>query len=52
MKRITLETKKSVLSLFLNTAIKRLVEENEINKSGIKNPCYACIKAYLDSRVS
>lgn len=52
MKRITLETKKSVLSLFLNTAIKRLVEENEINKSGIKNPCSACIKAYLDSRVS
>lgn len=52
MKCITLETKKSVLRLFLNTAVKRLVEENEINKTGLKNPCYACIKAYLDSKVS
>jgi hypothetical protein len=52
MQRLTLETKKSVLSFFLNTAVKRLVEENKITKTEVKNPCYACIKAYIDSRVS
>jgi hypothetical protein len=52
MKRLTLNTKKDVLDLLLNTAGKRLVAKNKISQSHPDSPCYACIKAYLASKTS
>lgn len=50
MKRLSLNTKKDVLDLLLNTAGKRLIVKNKISQSHPGNPCYACIKAYLTSK--
>lgn len=48
MNRLSLNTKKNVLTLFLNTAVKRILEEKA---KKIDNPCYECLRSYLDSNV-
>jgi hypothetical protein len=45
-------TKKTLLQLFLKTAVKRIVLENKIKKEETNNPCYACIKGYINSKIS
>jgi PP-loop superfamily ATP-utilizing enzyme len=46
MKRLSVQSRKKVLNLFLSTSTKRIVEINKVKKT--ENPCYACIRAYLD----
>jgi hypothetical protein len=49
MKRLSLNTKKEVLNFLLRTVAIRLVAKNKIEKSQPENPCYCCLRAYLDS---
>lgn len=49
MNRISLKTKQDVLSLYLHTAVRRLVLENRIKTEKRENDCYFCITAYLES---
>jgi hypothetical protein len=47
MHRFTTETKKKVLDLYLKSAVKRIILEEKFKETN--NPCYTCIKAYLES---
>jgi PP-loop superfamily ATP-utilizing enzyme len=50
MRNISVETKKTVLNLILHSTMKREVLKQKINKNeNVSNPCYACIKAFLNS---
>ncbi|SDM18322.1 hypothetical protein [Bacillus sp. OK048] len=50
MKRLSVETKKNVLTLFLNTSIKReIFKKRLVKKEKNTNPCYICLKAYINT---
>lgn len=46
MNQLTVKTKVSVLNLFLNSAVKRIIE-GEDGKKEKGSPCYECLKTYL-----